>query len=143
VNTHPEIVFTSNVYNPHVHPTTGVLDVAAAYPRWDPHRHYLVTVLTYLKKIFYLKSFGDEARANPEAKRLASTDPEAYRSLVDQCVRESQKAVFFNEPGSTARFTEETLSHQVLRDLLQRQIADPAQVNKQVVLNIIDKASKV
>jgi ubiquitin-protein ligase len=143
VNTHPEIQFSSYVYNPHVDPETGILDVKSAYPRWDPHRHYLVTVLTYLKKIFYLKSFGDDARANPEAKHLAATDPEAYRTQVDFCVRESQKAVFVNDPGCTTRFTEECLSHQVLRDLLQRQISDPAQVNKQVVLNIIDKASKV
>jgi hypothetical protein len=54
-----------------------------------------------------------------------------------------RKEVFANDPGCTTRFTEETLSHQVLRDLLHRQITNPAQVNKQVVLNIIDKASKV
>ena len=143
VNTHPEIKFSSYVYNPHVDPDTGILDVKSAYPRWDPHRHYLVTVLTYLKKIFYLKSFGDDAQANLEAKQLAETDPESYRAQVEFCVRESQKAVFVNDPGCTARFTEECLSHQVLRDLLQRQISDPAQVSKQVVLNIIDKASKV
>jgi ubiquitin-protein ligase len=143
VNTHPEITFSSYVYNPHVDPATGALDVKSVYPRWDPHRHYLVTVLTYLKKIFYLKQFGDDAIANMDAKRLAATDPDAYRTQVDECVRASQKQVFANDPGCTTRFTEETLSHQVLRDLLQRQISDPAQVNKQVVLNIIDKASKV
>jgi ubiquitin-protein ligase len=143
VNTHPEITFSSYVYNPHVDPVTGQLDVTAAYPRWDPHRHYLVTVLTYLKKIFYVKTFGPDAKANIEAKQLSIDSPVDYRKQVDHCVRESQKAVFVNDPGCTARFTEEALSHQVLRDLLQRQITDPAQVNKQVVLNIIDKASKV
>jgi ubiquitin-protein ligase len=35
VDAHPEIVFTSYVFNPHVHPDTGVLDVKSAYPRWD------------------------------------------------------------------------------------------------------------
>lgn len=143
VNTHPEITFSSYVYNPHVDAISGQLDVKSAYPRWDPHRHYLVTVLTYLKKIFYVKTFGADAKANQEAKLLSSSDPEAYRKKVDACVRESQKAVFVNDPGCTARFTEETLSHQVLRDLLKRQISDPSQVNKQVVVNIIDKASKV
>jgi len=143
VNQWPQITFDSYVYNPHVHPTTGVLDVQSAYPRWDPHRHYLVTVLTFLKKIFYLKSFGDDAKANPEAKVLAKSDPEAYRKKVESCVRESQKSVFVNDPGCTARFTEEQLSHQVLRDLLKRQLKDATQVNKQVVLNMIDKASKV
>jgi len=143
VNMWPQITFSSYVYNPHVHPKTGDLDVKSAYPRWDPHRHYLVTVLTYLKKIFYVKNFGEDAKANPEAKALAVKDPEAYRKKVESCVRESQKAVFINDPGCTARFTEENLSHQVLRDLLKRQLNEASQVNKQVVLNIIDKARKV
>lgn len=143
VNQWPQIVFDSYVFNPHVHPTTGELDVKSAYPRWDPHRHYLVTVLTFLKKIFYLKSFGDDATANPEAKALSKDDAELYRKKVESCVRESQKSVFVNDPGCTARFTEEELSHQVLRDLLKRQLKDSTQVNKQVVLNMIDKASKV
>ena len=119
------------------------LDIKTAYPRWDPHRHYLVTVLTFLKKIFYVKTFGADATANPVARELADKNPDEYRRNVESCVRESQKAVFINDSGCTARFTEETLSHQVLRDLLKRQLSDPAQINKQVVLNIIDKASKV
>lgn len=102
-----------------------------------------MTVLTFLKKIFYLKAFGDDAKANPEAKELAKSDPESYRKKVESCVRESQKSVFVNDPGCTARFTEEELSHQVFRDLLKRQLKDATQVNKQVVLNMIDKASKV
>ena len=142
-NTWPQITFSSYVYNPHVDAKTGELDVKSAYPRWDPHRHYLVTVLTYLKKIFYVKSFGADAKANPEAKTLSENDPPTYRKKVDHCVRESQKDVFINDPGCTSRFTEESLAHQVLRDLLKRQLAEPSQVNKEVVLNIIDKASKV
>ena len=143
VNTWPQIIFSTYVYNPHVHPVTGELDIQSAYPRWDPHRHYLVTLLTFLKKIFYVKTFGPDAKANLEAKTLAETNPDMYRKNVESCVRESQKAVFLNDPGCTATFTEETLSHQVLRDLLKRQLNDPSQINKQVVLNIIDKASKV
>eukprot|EP00542_Grammatophora_oceanica_P009570 CAMPEP_0194033484 /NCGR_PEP_ID=MMETSP0009_2-20130614/6163_1 /TAXON_ID=210454 /ORGANISM="Grammatophora oceanica, Strain CCMP 410" /LENGTH=238 /DNA_ID=CAMNT_0038674185 /DNA_START=172 /DNA_END=888 /DNA_ORIENTATION=- len=143
LNTWPTITFTSNVFNPHVHPKTGELDVKSAYPRWDPHRHYLVTILTFLKKIFYVKTFGPDAKANKEAKKLAEKEPAAYRLKVDECVRDSQKDVFVNEDGCTAKFTEETLSHRVLRDLLKRQLVDASNVNRQVVLNIIDKASKV
>jgi len=143
INTHPSIIFDSYVYNPHVDESTGKLDVSAAYPRWDPHRHYLVTVLTFLKKIFYVKSFGPDAKANLEAKELSKSNPEEYRRKVENCVQESQKAIYMNEPGCTAQFKEEDLSHQVLRDLLKQQIGDPSQVNKQIVLNIVDKASKV
>ena len=103
---------------------------------------YLVTVLTYLKKIFYSKNFTD-AKANVEAKKLAETDPEAYRKKVDACVRESQKNMYANDEDSTAKFTEEQVSHRVLRDLLKHHIRNETQVTKQAVLAQIDKARKV
>jgi len=142
VNAHPRIAFSSYVYNPHVDPDTNELDLKTTYPRWDPSRHYLVTVLTFLKKIFYAKTFAD-AKANPKAKELAENDPAEYRKQVDECVRQSQKNVFANADGSTAKFTEEGLSHRVLRDLLKANVKDPNQVSKQAILSMIDKASKV
>jgi ubiquitin-protein ligase len=142
VNMWPQIIFSSYVYNPYVVEKTGELDIRSAYPNWDPSRHYLVTVLTYLKKIFYSKNFTD-ARANLEAKTLAEKDPDGYRKKVDACVRESQKNMYSNDPGSTAKFTEEQVSHRVLRDLLKHHIRNESQVTKQAVLAQIDKARKV
>jgi ubiquitin-protein ligase len=138
----PQIVFSSRVYNPYVIASTGELDIQSAYPTWDPSRHYLVTVLTYLKKIFYSKNFAD-ARANPEAREMAEKDPESYRKMVDECVRESQKKIYINEEGSTVQFTEEQVSHRVLRDLLKHHISNENQVTKQAVLAQVEKARKV
>jgi hypothetical protein len=101
-----------------------------------------VTVLTFLKKIFYAKAF-DDAAANPEAKDLAASDPAEYRRRVEECVRASQRNQFVNEEGSVAKFTEEELGHRVLRDLLKANVKDPADVSKQAILSMIDKASKV
>ena len=92
-NMWPQITFTSRVFNPYVTEATGELDIQTAYPVWDPSRHYLVPVLTYLKKIFYSKNFSD-AKANPEAKALSETEPEAYRKRVDECVKESQETMY-------------------------------------------------
>jgi ubiquitin-protein ligase len=145
VNEHPEIIFLTKVYNPHVDPNTNQLDIRTTYPQWDPSRHYLVTVLTFLKKIFYAKSFED-AQANVEARDLSVTDPTTYRQKVDDCVRDSQKDVYRNhdnDPHNNLRFTDEELSHQVLRDLLKANIRDVNQISKQAVLAMIDKASKV
>ena len=142
LNEHPEIFFLTKVYNPHVDPATGQLDIKTTYPRWDPSRHYLVTVLTFLKKIFYAKTFED-AKANLEAKELAVSDPAKYRQNVDECVRDSQKDVFHITEGSTLKFTDEELSHQVLRDLLKMNIRDVSLINKQTVLAMIEKASNV
>jgi ubiquitin-protein ligase len=147
VNQHPVIVFSSpHVYNPYVNYETGQLDLRAVYEKWDPTRHYLVTVLTFLKKIFYAKHFEDlQQPANPQAKELAVSNKELYQEKIEECVRESQRLVFQNSDGptSTARFTEEELSHRVLRDLLKQNVPDPAQVSQNAILSMIDKASKV
>lgn len=140
VNAWPDITFSSYVYNPYVNAETGEVDVRAAYPTWDPHRHYLVTVLTYLKKIFYMKTFGDDAKANIEARELAKKDPGAYRKKVESCVRESQKSVFVNDPGCTAKFVEDDLCHQILRDLLKERLKDPEQVSRAQIFEMVKKA---
>ena len=141
-NMWPQIIFNTRVYNPYVDEKTGELDIQSAYPTWDPSRHYLVTVLTYLKKIFYSKNFVD-AKANPDARALAETNPEAYRRNVEDCVRDSQKSIYTNVETSTAKFTEEQVSHRVLRDLLKHHIRNENQVTKQAVLTQIEKARKV
>lgn len=142
VNRHPQVTFSTYIYSPYVDEATGVLDIMSAYPNWDPTRHYLVTALTYLKKIFYSKNFAD-AKANVAAKELAAKEPEAYRKKIDACVRESQKNMYTNDPGSTAKFTAEQVSHSVLRDLLKHFIKSEAHVTKQAVLAQIEKARKV
>mmetsp|Transcript_2725 Transcript_2725/g.6379 ORF Transcript_2725/g.6379 Transcript_2725/m.6379 type:complete len:227 (-) Transcript_2725:256-936(-) len=142
VNMWPQITFSSYVYSPYVDEATGSLDLKSAYAKWDPSRHYLVTVLTYLKKIFYAKNFAD-AKANVAAKELAEKEPESFRKKIDACVRESQKNMYTNDPDSTAKFTEEQVSHRVLRDLLKHHIRNESQVTKQSVLAQIDKARKV
>lgn len=142
VDQHPRITFQSYIYNPYVDDATGELDIKTAYPNWDPSKHYLVTVLTFVKKIFYAKTFGD-ANANMEARQLAEENPAAYRAKVDACVSKSQKDVYDNDPESVAKFTEEQLSHRVLRDLLKANVKDPAQVSKTALLSMISKVSNV
>jgi ubiquitin-protein ligase len=143
IDTHPEITFSSYVYNPYVDPVTGQLDVVTTYPHWDPAKHYLVTVLTFLKKIFYAKTFHD-ATANPSARQTAEERPAEYRELVNECVRKSQQEVYDNANTQTvARFTEDELGHRVLRDLLKANVKDPAQISKTALLSMIQKASNV
>lgn len=123
--THPQVKFASYVYNPHVHPETGELDIRSAYPEWNPSKHFLVTVVTYLKRIFYVKDYKNmsvEEQAkipNQEALHLFQSDPESYRRRVQGCVEESQRSVYLNDPGCTLNFTKEEGSHEVLRSMLK------------------------
>ncbi|KAJ8602654.1 hypothetical protein CTAYLR_004096 [Chrysophaeum taylorii] len=84
----PELRFLSDVFSPYVSPE-GAVDLKAAYPSWNPSKHFVVTALTFLKKLFYVKrGFEDyETPFNPEAKRLFET-PE-FLERVAACVRKS------------------------------------------------------
>jgi ubiquitin-protein ligase len=150
VNTHPTITFTSRVYNPYVDPATGKLDILTMYPRWDPTRHYLVTVLTFVKKIFYAKSF-DDAVANIEAKELAINDPIAFTTNIHLCVTESNTLLYTKVENDdetngsnldipTIQFSEEIVAHRVLRDLLKETVKDPSTISKNVILSLVEKA---
>lgn len=141
-NAWPQIIFSSYVYNPHVDMETGELDVRTAYPQWDPHKHYLVTVLTYLKKIFYVKNFGDDAIANKEARDLSRSKPAAYKKKVESCVNQSQRSVFINDPGCTTKFTEDDVCHRVLREMLGNYTKDPSGLSRSMVLDLVTEARK-
>lgn len=71
--THPVITFTPPIFNPLVDPETGILDLTVdeSLREWQPDKHFIVTAVTFLKKIFYLKDYdGFQRFANPAAKSL-------------------------------------------------------------------------
>eukprot|EP01036_Dinobryon_divergens_P030313 gene30313-39539_t len=88
-NAHPVITFTPPVFNPMVHPETGRLDLSLedAHREWLPDKHFIVTALTYLKLIFYMKSFDKYASVpNEEARKLFDDDKDAYFARIRECV---------------------------------------------------------
>ena len=73
-NAHPVVKFTSKMFHPLVY-TNGVLDlqVEESLKSWDPETHFIATVLAFIKKIFYVKSFESfsiPVVPNPEALML-------------------------------------------------------------------------
>merc|ERR1712150_248479 len=118
----------------------GELDVRTAYPQWDPHKHYLVTVLTYLKKIFYVKNFGEDAVANKEARDLWKNNPSEYKKRVQSCVDESQRSVFVNDPGCTTKFTEDNVCHQFLREEMNKHVKDPSSLSRSMILDMVNES---
>lgn len=121
VNTHPEIVFTPPVFNPLIHPSTGVLDVScdSSMRDWRPETHFLVQALSFLKKIFYVKSFESFSGApNTEAIRLLESDKDIYLQKIEECVEWSQKHILDSQRNAACPliFTEYKPAHASLRD---------------------------
>jgi ubiquitin-protein ligase len=144
-NAWPHITFLNYVYNPHVDPTTWELDLQSAFPVWDPHKHYLVTVLTYLKKIFYTKDFSSATTVvNPEAKELATNQPAEFRRKVQQCVQQctSDDMLYDNLEGSTAVIKPDKPEYEAFRHLLKSKVQDAPAVSRDSVLRLVKEASK-
>jgi len=140
-NAWPQITFTTFVYNPLVDPVTWELDIKSEFPTWDPQTHYLVTVLTYLKKIFYTKEWNtSSAYLNLEAKSLAINNPPQFRKMVEQCVEQSKLTIYDNLKGSTAVFVEEKPEHSNFRTLLKTKIHDTAAVSRNAILDLIEES---
>jgi hypothetical protein len=49
---------------------SGELELCSKFPKWDPELHYTVSVLTYIKKIFYNKDFSTDGALNEVANEL-------------------------------------------------------------------------
>lgn len=72
-NSHPIVTFTPPIFNPLVDPVTGQLDlkIDEKLQEWHPERHFIITAITFVKKIFYLKNYDGFLRIpNAEAKHL-------------------------------------------------------------------------
>lgn len=84
---------------------------------WNPEKHFLVTAMTFLKGIFYLKSFEKfPVVANEEARKILDTDKELYLQKVERCVAESLERMYEPpEPGCLIVFTEPKPAHYNLR----------------------------
>ena len=73
VNTHPIVTFTPPIFNPLIDMTTGKVDLTVdeSMKEWQPDKHFLVTCITFIKKIFYVKSYTEYPHVpNEEARNL-------------------------------------------------------------------------
>jgi len=86
---------------------TNELDLRLKFPEWNPKEHFLVNVLLWVKKIFYLTSFDEYSNVpNSAAKELFDTNKEEYIRLVRQCVDESVTRRYENPEGFAFRVSE-------------------------------------
>lgn len=117
LNSHPEIVFTPPVFNPLLD-ESGRLDLRLdeVCREWNPEKHFIVTALTFLKKIFYMKSFRQfNSVPNENARQLLENDKEEYLRRIELCVQESLQRAHETQPESTLVFTEPKPAHEILR----------------------------
>jgi ubiquitin-protein ligase len=169
VNVRPKITFLTPLLNPLVDPATGELDLTGAFPTWDPERHYLITALTYLKKIFYLKTYTVGEADNrdflgtnssditlpqfPNMEAVAMIEAKSYVNKVVENVRKSQESVYEgNGDNETFKFTKQPKSgdaakgeegaHDILRKLLYERGGDGDRIGADVVLECVKDASK-
>ena len=123
IGSRPSVVFTSRVYHPLVHPDSGELELHNAFPNWDPTQHFNVSVLTFIKKIFYLRDFHVEFPYNAAANDTWRDDKRAFLDEANRCVQESLEQRHENEPGSSIRMMPPVPQHDQLRIRLTSAVA--------------------
>ena len=123
IGSRPSVVFTSRVYHPLVHPDSGELELHNAFPNWDPSQHFNVSVLTFIKRIFYLRDFHVEFPYNATANDHWRDDKATFLEEAAKCVQESLERRHENEPGSSIRMMPPVPQHDQLRIRLNSAVA--------------------
>ena len=141
----PSVTFASDVFHPLIDAATGKLELSGRFPTWTAGKDYIIHVLLFVKKIFYVKDFAQFAPMNAEAHALAaahsaetaaakegaavaaadggsSTAAAAAAASVSEwrkrtraCVEKSIDAKYESEQGSSIVFTPPTPKHEQLR----------------------------
>lgn len=118
----PSLLFTPPIFHPLVDPESGEVrlqcsEVFGGEGGWDPQKHFLITLLVFLKKIFYLKSFDDcHDVPNKEALQLYHSAREEYLLRVEECVADAAANLNRMPAECPLVFTEPKAAHKALRD---------------------------
>jgi len=133
----PRVIFSTPVFHPLVDPKTGELDLSSQFPRWRDGRDYLVFVLVFIKKIFYLKSYDIKEAPNPEAVELYRRGNEKkseFVARINECVQMSLDSMHEQEPESSLCFGEPLPVHKkYFKILTQQQVQQRNGIPKKVM----------
>ena len=82
-----------------VNDSTGLLNLNVQFDPWKPTEHFIHTILTYIKKIFYYKEywFVKENALNQIACELCDSDPESFMKNLDACLENQNTKLYDNE----------------------------------------------
>lgn len=105
------------------HPTsfqTGVLDlrVEESLKEWIPEKHFCVTALIFLKKIFYMKSFESfQSVGNEAARQLFKDDKDAFLENIRSAVKDSLSRIYDKQNNDCSIcFSKPIPAHDTIRD---------------------------
>lgn len=98
---------------------TGELDlkVEEGLREWIPEKHFCVTALIFLKKIFYMKSFENyEVVGNEEARLLFQMDRDAYLVNIRNAVKDSLARMYDRQnKNCSICFSRPIPAHDIIR----------------------------
>jgi len=100
------------------------------FPTWDPKKHALLSVVMFIKKMFFTSGFIQPKNGNYNAWLLSSIDPVGFQSKVYQCVDDSQRCIH-DEPKSTVKFAPvDEIKYHVFRNLMKTASSDTLEINE-------------
>lgn len=96
-----------------------MLDLRAeeSLKEWIPEKHFCVTALIFLKKIFYMKTFDHFASVgNEEARQLFVNDKDAFLEKIRDAVQKSLLRVYDKQSADCSIcFSKPLPAHDIIR----------------------------
>jgi hypothetical protein len=87
---------------------------------WNPEKHFILSALTFLKKIFYLKDYDSfQYVSNENARNLFNNNKNQFIENAQNFVRQSIDSVYDDQHKlCTLIFTEPKPAHELVRENL-------------------------
>ena len=91
----PSVFFTSRVYHPCVDARTGEVDLMAQFPEWNAGKHFLLLMLMYIKRIFYVPQLWEgRVPYNVAALNAYKNDRKKFESECEECCLLSNQKIY-------------------------------------------------
>lgn len=99
----PTVIYQSELIHPLICPYTGILNIADAFPTWNPSEHHLWQLLKYIQFIFAhpvaCLSNATVKISNQEAAELIRTQKlTEFEEKIKECVRISKDKIYDDPP---------------------------------------------
>lgn len=122
---------------------TGVLDLRAeeSLKEWIPEKHFCVTALIFLKKIFYMKTFDHfSSVGNEEARQLFVNDKDSFLEKIRDAVQKSLLRVYDKQDSDCSIcFSKPIPAHDIIRQSILGDSLSAADEGKEFTVPATDQ----
>jgi ubiquitin-protein ligase len=131
-NSSPHMFFHNYIFHPLIDFETLELSIGAQFPEWQPGKHFIFSLLGYLKKVFYSTEQWTLIKhvLNPQALNTFTEDEILFIQEARRCVIDSQNFENRVEKDSEIHFKKFNSFHSIILKNIRGSIERPSEFMK-------------